>query len=71
MSKTRVSNLAEKLGVETKEVIARLKSLGYDVKSGANTVDDDAVAKLMVPQPTEATPAEVRVTSTVDRKSVV
>jgi len=68
MSKTRVSNLAEKLGVETKEVIARLKSLGYDVKSGANTVDDDAVAKLMVPQPTEATPAEVRVTSTVVRR---
>jgi translation initiation factor IF-2 len=68
MSKTRVSNLAEKLGVETKEVIARLKSLGYDVKSGANTVDDEAVAKLMVPQPTEAAPAEVRVTSTVVRR---
>ena len=68
MSKTRVSNLAEKLGVETKEVIARLKSLGYDVKSGANTVDDEAVAKLMAPQPTEATPAEVRVTSTVVRR---
>lgn len=69
MSKTRVSNLAEKLGVETKEVIARLKSLGYDVKSGANTVDDEAVAKLMAPQPTEtAAPAEVRVTSTVVRR---
>ncbi len=68
MSKTRVSNLAEKLGIETKEVIARLKTLGYDIKSGANTVDDEAVAKLMAPQPKEAAPAEVRVTSTVVRR---
>ena len=68
MSKTRVSNLAERLGVDTKEVIARLKSFGYDVKSGANTVDDEAVAKLMAPQPKEGGPAEVRVTSTVVRR---
>ena len=68
MSKTRVSNLAEKLGIDTKEVIARLKAFGYDVKSGANTVEDEAVAKLMAPQPQESGPAEVRVTSTVVRR---
>ncbi|MGB4600483.1 MAG: translation initiation factor IF-2 [Trichlorobacter sp.] len=69
MSKTRVSNLAEKLGIETKEVIARLKTFGYDVKSGANTVDDEAVAKLMAPQPKESDgPAEVRVNPTVVRR---
>ncbi len=68
MSKTRVSNLAEKLGIEIQEVIARLKTFGYDVKSGANTVDDEAVARLMAPQPKDNGPAEVRVTSTVVRR---
>lgn len=68
MSKTRVSNLAEKLGIDTKEVISRLKTLGYDVKSGANTVDNDAVAKLMAPQPKEPGTGEVRVNPTIVRR---
>ena len=61
MSKTRVSNLAEKLGIDTKEVLARLKTLGYDVKAGTSTVEDDAAAKLMAFKPAEAGPEEVRV----------
>jgi hypothetical protein len=68
MSKTRVSIVAERLGVETKEVLARLKSLGYDVKSGASTVDDEAVAKLSVSQAKDSSSDEVRVTSTIVRR---
>ena len=68
MSKTRVSNLAEKLGIETKEVLARLKALGYDAKSGSSTVDDEAVAKLNAAGPVEQGPQEVRVTSTIVRR---
>ncbi len=68
MSKTRVSNLAEKLGIETKEVLARLKALGYDAKSGSSAVDDEAVAKLNAAGPVEQGPEEVRVTSTIVRR---
>ena len=68
MSKTRVSNLAEKLGIETKEVLARLKALGYDAKSGSSSVDDEAVAKLIAARPAEAGPEEVRVTTTIVRR---
>ncbi len=69
MNKTRVSNLSEKLGIETKEVLAKLKALGYDVKSGSSTVDDEAVARLMsAAGPVESGPEEVRVTSTIVRR---
>jgi translation initiation factor IF-2 len=68
MSKTRVSNLAEKLGIDTKEVLARLKTLGYDVKAGTSTVEDDAVARLMAFKPAEAGPEEVRVASNIVRR---
>ncbi len=68
MSKTRVSNLAEKLGIDTKEVLVRLKTLGYDVKAGTSTVEDDAVAKLMAFKPAEAGPEEVRVASNIVRR---
>ncbi|CAH2030856.1 translation initiation factor IF-2 [Trichlorobacter ammonificans] len=68
MSKTRVSNLAEKLGIETKEVLTRLKELGYDVKSGTSTVDDEAVARLTAARPDDTGPEEVRVTTTIVRR---
>ncbi|MDD2583277.1 MAG: translation initiation factor IF-2 N-terminal domain-containing protein, partial [Desulfuromonadaceae bacterium] len=67
MNKTRVSNLAEKLGIDTKEVLARLKALGYDVKAGTSSVDDEAVAKLTASRPAESGPEEVRVTTTIVR----
>ncbi|QOX78706.1 translation initiation factor IF-2 [Trichlorobacter lovleyi] len=68
MSKTRVSNLAEKLGIDTKEVLARLKALGYDAKAGSSTVDDEAVAKLTASRPAESGPEEVRVTTNIVRR---
>ncbi len=68
MTKTRVSNLAEKLGIDTKEVLARLKTLGYDVKAGSSSVDDEAVARLTAARPVDAGPEEVRVTTTIVRR---
>lgn len=69
MSKTRVSNLAEKLGIETKELLSRLRELGYDVKSGASTIDDEAVERLSADRiEDDAGPEGVRVSSTVVRR---
>jgi translation initiation factor IF-2 len=68
MNKTRVSNLAEKLGIDTKEVLTRLKALGYDVKAGTSSVDDEAVAKLTAARPVGSGPEEVRVTTTIVRR---
>ncbi len=68
MSKTRVSNLAEKLGIDTKEVLARLKTLGYDVKASSSTVEDEAVARLTAFKPAESGSEEVRVTTNIVRR---
>lgn len=68
MSKTRISNLAEKLGVEVKELLSRLRGLGYDVKSGASTVDDEAISKLTTAASAEPDTDQVRVTSNIVRR---
>ncbi len=68
MSKTRVSTIAEKLGIESKEVLARLKALGYEAKTASSTVDDDAVAKVTAYKTTESGPEEIRVTTTIVRR---
>ena len=43
MSGTRVHDLAKKLGMESKVLLAELKKLGIAVKSHSSTLDDDAV----------------------------
>ncbi|NVN89905.1 MAG: translation initiation factor IF-2 [Desulfuromonadales bacterium] len=68
MSKIRVSNLAEKLGLEHKEVLARLKEIGVDAKTATSLVDEDVLKKLMPPEPHENGPEEVRVTTTIIRR---
>ena len=68
MSKIRVSNLAERLGLETREVIARLKDIGVDAKTATSLVEEDVISKLMPPQPKEGSPDEVRVTTTIIRR---
>ena len=68
MSKTRVSTIAEQLGIESKEVLARLKALGYEAKTASSTVDDDAVAKVTAYKPAGSGPEEVRVTTTIVRR---
>lgn len=70
MSKIRVSNLAEKLGVDARETLARLKEIGVEAKSSASLVEEDAVKKLLTPQPKEgsASTEEVRVTTNIIRR---
>ena len=67
MSKIRVSNLAEKLGLEPKEVLARLREIGVEAKTAASLVDEDMVEKL-TSQPQDNAPEEVRVTTTIIRR---
>jgi translation initiation factor IF-2 len=70
MSKIRVSNLAEKLGVDIRETLARLKEIGVEAKAAASLVEEDAVKKLLTPQPKEgsASTDEVRVTTNIIRR---
>ena len=78
MSKIRVYELAQKMGIENKELIARLKAVGVDVKSHTASVDEADAKKLETlasPPQTETPPTvkevskeEVRVTTTVIRR---
>ncbi|WP_298435313.1 translation initiation factor IF-2 [Geobacter sp.] len=72
MSKIHVYELAKQLGIENKELIARLKSHGIEVKSHMSVLEDDDVKKVTAPAPPKAVSAkeqeEVRVTTTVIRR---
>ena len=68
MSKIRVSNVAEKLGLETREVLARLKDIGVEAKTATSLVEEDVVARLSPPQPKEGGTEEVRVTTNIIRR---
>jgi translation initiation factor IF-2 len=70
MSKIRVSNLAEKLGIDIRETLARLKEIGVEAKAAVSLVEEDAVKKLLTPQPKEgsASTDEVRVTTNIIRR---
>ncbi len=68
MSKIRVSSLAEKLGLETREVIARLKDIGVDAKTATSMVDESVVSKLETPKSIGSGADEVRVTTTIIRR---
>lgn len=46
-SKIRVSNLAEKLGLDTREVLARLKDIGVDAKTATSLVDEVATINII------------------------
>jgi translation initiation factor IF-2 len=69
MNKTRVHELAQKMGIENKELIARLKSIGVEVKSHMAIIDDDTVNKIIAPaQSKEISQDEVRVKPTLIRR---
>ena len=68
MSKISVSSLAEKLGLETKEVISRLKEIGVEAKTATSKVDEDVVSKLEAPKSKGNGADEVRVTTTIIRR---
>ena len=46
MSKKRLYEIAKELGKESKEVVARAKELGLDVKSHSSSVEEDIAAKI-------------------------
>src|ERR1039457_244334 len=68
MTKIRVSNLAEKLGLETREVLSRLKDIGVHAKTATSLVEEDVVKRLTAPQAKENGPDEVRVTTNIIRR---
>ena len=57
MSKVRVHELAKQLGMESKEVLAKLQDMGEFVKSASSTVEAPVVRKLIEMYP-NAKPAE-------------
>ena len=73
MSKIRVYELAQKLGVENKELMAKLKGVGVDVKSHTASIDEADAKKLDIPEPSapsvkEVDKEEVRVTTNIIRR---
>ena len=46
MSKKRVYELAKELGVENKELIARLEKMGISVKTHSSTLEDSEVERV-------------------------
>ncbi|MSX46036.1 MAG: translation initiation factor IF-2, partial [Actinobacteria bacterium] len=57
MSKVRVHELAKQLGMESKEVLAKLQEMGEFVRSASSTVEAPVVRKLVEMFP-DAKPAE-------------
>ena len=57
VSKVRVHELAKQLGMESKEVLAKLQDMGEFVKSASSTVEAPVVRKLIEMYP-DAKPAE-------------
>jgi len=68
MSKISVSSLAEKLGLEAKEVISRLKDIGVEAKTATSKVDEDVISRLEAPKSKGNDADEVRVTTTIIRR---
>ena len=69
MSKIRVYELAHKMGIDNKELIARLHAIGVEAKSHTSVVEEAVAKKLTTPPPLkDETKDEVRVTTTVIRR---
>ena len=58
MSKKRLYEIAKELGKESKEVVARAKELGLDVKSHSSSVEEAVAAKIAASFKSAATPKE-------------
>ena len=58
MSKKRLYEIAKELGKESKEVVARAKELGLDVKSHSSSVEEAVAAKIVASFKPAAAPKE-------------
>lgn len=78
MTKIRVYELAQKMGIDNKELMARLKGVGMDVKSHTASIEEADVKNLLAatapqipdspPVAREVSKEEVRVTTTIIRR---
>ncbi|NVN97838.1 MAG: translation initiation factor IF-2 [Geobacteraceae bacterium] len=73
MSKIRVHELAQKMGIENKELIVKLKAMGVEISNHMAAIDEDVAKKLQAPATVTMTVKDVsqeetRVTSTVIRR---
>ena len=73
MSKIRVHELAQKMGIENKELIVRLKAIGVEISNHMAAIDEDVAKKLQAPATVTMTVKDVaqeetRVSSTVIRR---
>ena len=70
MTKTRIHELAQKMGIDNKELIARFKAVGVEVSSHMSVVDDEDIRKLapVASSGKETDQEEVRVKPTVIRR---
>jgi translation initiation factor IF-2 len=78
MTKIRVYELAQKMGIENKELMARLKDVGLEVKSHTASIDEADARNLLAaaapaaaetpPPVKEISKEEVRVTTTIIRR---
>jgi translation initiation factor IF-2 len=69
MSKTRVYELAQQMGIDNKELIAKLAAVGVEVKNHMAAIDDADIKKLSAPATVkEVSQEEVRVKPTLIRR---
>lgn len=70
MNKTRVHELAQKMGIDNKELIAKFQAAGVDVSSHMSVVTEEDINKLSPQTPTvkETSQEEIRVKPTVIRR---
>jgi len=69
MSKTRVYELAQQMGIENKELMSRLKAIGVEVSNHMAAIDDADIKKLTAPATVkEVSQEEVRVKPTLIRR---
>ena len=60
MSKKRLYEIAKELGKESKEVVARAKELGLEVKSHSSSVEADVAEKIVASFKPAAPKAEAK-----------
>jgi translation initiation factor IF-2 len=46
MAKIRIHELAKKLNMNSKDLVARLRQMGYSVKNHMSTIDEKEIAKI-------------------------
>ncbi|WP_243371163.1 translation initiation factor IF-2 [Geotalea sp. SG265] len=69
MSKTRVYELAQQMGIDNKELMAKLAAVGVEVKNHMAAIDDADIKKLSAPATVkEVSQEEVRVKPTLIRR---